>query len=209
MAVGIAVVLASLALRDSDANPVLVRGEARADVRGGVFDVTPPYFVAVYRGDPSGPEAGTDPVAEGDTDEDGRFVLRADLSDDETRDLYVYVSAYGYEPACAYAELPSASPRRGRVGRCANGWASQCRADTAGTAAKRRSLRLAASRHASGVTRSPLKKRSSVLDFFSNDLLTPHRVQISLPDLTRGRFFRPDGPRPARRDMPGREQGSM
>ncbi len=110
-AVGLAVVLAWLPLRDSDANPALLEGEARADVRDGVFEVTPPYFVAVYRGDPNGPEAGTDPVAEVSTEGDGRFVLRTDMSRDEMRNVYLYVSACGYEPACAYVELPP--PRRG------------------------------------------------------------------------------------------------
>jgi hypothetical protein len=106
MAVGIAITLAWLALRNSSDEPVLVQGEARADIRGGLFEVTPPYFVAVYRGDPNAPGAGTDPVTEGDTDADGGFVLRADLSEDETRDLFLYVTAYGYEPACGYVELP-------------------------------------------------------------------------------------------------------
>jgi hypothetical protein len=71
-----------------------------------LFEVTPPYFVAIYRGDPRVPGAGTDPVAQGDTDADGRFILRADVSDDEMRDLYLYGGAYGYEPACGYVELP-------------------------------------------------------------------------------------------------------
>jgi hypothetical protein len=113
-AVAIAIAGAWLVARDSDGEPVLVRGETRADVRGAFFEVAPPYFVAVYRGDASATAAGIDPVAEGDTDENGRFTLRADLSEDDTKGLYVYVTAYGYESACGYVELPPL--RRGEEG---------------------------------------------------------------------------------------------
>jgi hypothetical protein len=85
--------------------PLLVRGHVRTAYRGTLFKIGPPYFVAVYRGDPG--DAAEDPVADGETDENGDFTLNANVDDADAQDLFLYVENHGYEAACESVDLPA------------------------------------------------------------------------------------------------------
>ena len=98
------VALATLALAGCGGgrdDPVIVRGDTTLDVRGNLFEVMPPYFIALYGG-PNREHV----VAEGETDSDGRFVLRGRPSARIARDLVFYITDMNWSEACAHVDLP-------------------------------------------------------------------------------------------------------
>lgn len=100
--VGLAAALAAGCGTDK---PILVSGHVEAALEGALERHDPPYFVAVYRGDP-GDEA-VDPVAEGDTDERGNFALHAKPDAADAQDLFLFAHSGGIENACVTVDLPA------------------------------------------------------------------------------------------------------